>query len=406
MNKKNLSFVVLCLVASPITMSGEYLMKITTGDSFDFWHDINEVKGKWIDEGSFYSCGQFSSFNDLAMPQESYSQVRKCKLNQSRENIVEEYDPFTDKSRSKTVVEYQTIDVEDTRTVFVRATEWIDTGEPYNCNDPSLNSEKEFSFHEMHLIAKCSQDQESKNEHIVDGRAEYLVSVDQTVEVDSYSIVARDKDSCLSLYNQDKTLKNGFYPLNSGEFYCDMAGGGWTKLADIKTSSASAGSFVKREKWSGGSNYPGYSGDTLGWWMKQDHIPSSYSDRNVIISSKGISWKDARINIKPLYWASVDGFNNVHGYTSDRDSIDGMFLDGLALFSDGNLIKAFTTSDNSSRRKTLGISSSQFHAGRSPASFNYSQRTSKASSFTLKAISDQYWKDEEVGFEYMSIFVK
>ncbi|MEZ8292260.1 hypothetical protein AB6D11_00240 [Vibrio splendidus] len=44
------------------------------------------------------------------------------------------------------------------------------------------------------------------------------------------TVIARNKDSCLSLIQQDQSLTNGIYELTSGNFYCDMSSGGWTLI--------------------------------------------------------------------------------------------------------------------------------------------------------------------------------
>lgn len=407
MKNKKIALAISALLCSSPAFSSGYLIKITTGNTFDFWKEVGEKEGSWLDDGSIYNCGLYSEFDDNKNAGENYNQTRSCSQDQVRTNIVIEYDPFTDKNQETEVTEERVISVSDTRSVTVTDSGWDDDEIFYNCDSPSKDESKPFSYDDYHVISSCSLDQTTEVYHSVDDVVEHTVPKEQAVLADNQYSVPRDKGSCLTLLDQDSSLGNGNYPLNAGSYYCDMKSGGWTRLTNITTSSSSAGSFTKKSGWNGGSNYPGYGGDELGWWLNQNSMPTSYSDRRVEVSSSGISWKDAKITLEPLYWASVDGFNNTHGYTYNRDSLNGMFVDGLSIFtSNNNLIKSFTSSDSTSRRSQLGISDSQFKAGKGSHTFTYSNGSYTSQSFLLKGMSDQYWKDEEIGFKEFTVFVK
>jgi len=220
-------------------------------------------------------------------------------------------------------------------------------------------------------------------------------------KISSNGVTPTYEDSCFDKLKKAPWLKNGIYQLKQGNYFCDMASGGWTLVDSFDQSSAAAGDFVK------GYNYLG-EGVSF-WTMFPYDAGNNLQKRSVITNLEGIPWTDAKILIEPIYSNSVDSFNNVHGgaYSeTSRNSITGLFVDGLYIrTSDEEMISVLTHYDGP-KRTSLGIPDDKLKLGTGLFQINHSKSVESPNYIELRAMLDESYMNEDVGFNSYKVWIK
>jgi hypothetical protein len=384
----------------------------TGNNSESGWVTIASDFTAWVDSSIGYDhlvwtpaiSSQIANFNqsrDYLQDQEQFEQPK-------------EQNSYTDEIRnlgSQTLLE-QTISESENRSIVVTNTGWLNNGAA-DCTSWIPNTSTVMEGESFQQERSC--DQLQKNTYSYKYNSSELDTNIATKTVtqsgNQQNTGTSQVTSCKDILDKGFSNGNGFYDVRiSGTLTnveCDMTtnGGGWQKVIKIDMNDNSAGNFVKTIGFVG--NYG--SASVVAFYSQNTvNAYNVYRDNSLNITPS-ISWKEARISFTPEYYGSVDGWNNSHGQAANRDSIDGMLLDGM-LMTTGNsgsrtLVKGFSTLDNI-RRSDLGYSIGDFHYGESNTTFIHDKGSYGNMNIQLRSFSDQVWQDEDVGFVYYEIWVR
>lgn len=377
---------------------GDYFIKIHVAETLSYWDDGGTRATTWKKYGEPYNCNDWSSFDSSAEPGTSYLQQATCSQDETRTVTYISQDRFSDAVMEQEEIERRTIDVTLSRSVNVVSDGFEDVSAPYDCSDWEADSSKSFSKTEYHRIQQCSVNQSATFKHMIDGLEAFSVAQEQVAIKDIQDTLARDNRSCLTLLEQDSSLKNDVYPLKGSNYQCDMAGGGWTLVNYTDLSSGNYGDFSKTS----------LGGKTALWAIFHSHANGSYQDRKFFTNTDNLPWSQAKITFKAELFSSVDSYSNTHGGAVNRDDvINGMFFDGLSITTDsGKLVHAVTRYDNAARRSQLGIPDSKSFIGSGTHSFTFDNGSITTDRLKLRGIADQYYSDEAVGFSQYVVWLK
>jgi len=224
-------------------------------------------------------------------------------------------------------------------------------------------------------------------------------------------VLVQDNSSCYTLHQTDPSLVDGIYTLKSpngmtGSYSCDMTNGGWTRLAAYDQLPSTLSPFTKIT-----------TGNT-GWWARFAGTAAGvYRDRGLNFNvNEKFKWTQSKISITALSFSTIDGFTNTHGNAVNRSVLSGMYVDGLSFTrvnSSSIYNHIYTITD--SNVNSLGIPTSQIGVlGSNTSSANYAASFStiyNAGSeindyIKFRAITDEDYNNEDVGFSAMQVWIK
>ncbi|MEZ8292728.1 hypothetical protein AB6D11_02620 [Vibrio splendidus] len=178
-------------------------------------------------------------------------------------------------------------------------------------------------------------------------------------------------------------------------YICDMFAGGWTEVFDLKSpTSGNFGDFTYSSTTPNAGNWTSFTTNAYG---------IQHADFN---KNSEVPWTEARMLFVPRYHATVDGFSNIHGGATNRDSLDGMPYDGLMIRNNNQFVAGFSPSSNPTREQELGITGRVYYGNNSYNNFTITQNTFAKSVFTVRAMLDQVTADEQAGWYHWRVWVR
>lgn len=231
----------------------------------------------------------------------------------------------------------------DKGTTRIEISEWINYS-PERCSLDLLESD----FYEGVDFTQnkdCEQDQErtittirtySNGKEIVENETKEYQTLESN---ETFNLVGTHlEDSCKLILENDYSIGSGYYKISTTDnptVYCEMdrQGGGWM--------------LVEKYNWYENSNNipPNLIKTTNrtintnkmldGWWIPDYTGPNEGNVRWIEINAQPkASWSQSMIEFEGIGHRSLDEFYNIHNNgISDRDTVNGQYLDGFSITS-------------------------------------------------------------------------
>jgi hypothetical protein len=226
--------------------------------------------------------------------------------------------------------------------------------------------------------------------------------------------------SCKEILNHDASSNDGTYKivLNDSsleDVYCDMTGGGWTRVSNYdfssdRTSPTGSG-LVAKDPY----NSTSYSGTAPSSWYPDFPTWASYTSgyqfKNFFVNNEKITYQDIKIDVDFGFYWTVDSFGNTHGSPANRMSLEGQYLDGVSITygepGERTHLWSLTPSGGvPSDARAAFIGSDSYGGSKITRTFTKTLANPTDKRIETRIMLDQPWWDETISMNKFVVWVK